>query len=309
MTKINTDHIIPAVDRDLLLSELTKDKLVRKTNKLNNLVYIIDHHNSPNVMREIGRLRELTFTLAGGGTGQEMDIDDKDTCSNCYSQLIVFSPEDQEITGGYRFFDCSKSIQPNQEELSTAHYFNFSEEFVKNYLPYSIELGRSWVNPIYQPSVNPRKGLFALDNLWDGLGGIVHTHPQMKYFFGKVTMYTSFEEQAKRAVLGFMNAYFPDRDKLAWPKNAIYTSVNQHEIIDLVSGLDFKEGLKTLQQYCRNKGETVPPLINNYMQLSPTMKSFGTAQNPEFGGVEETGILISLADIYDFKKERHLAGL
>lgn len=309
MSKIDISHIIPPIDRDLLKSELTADKLVRNTNKLNNEVYILNHHNSPNVMREIGRLRELTFTLAGGGTGQEIDIDSRDTAENCYQQLIVYSPEDEDIIGGYRFFDCAKSIDPEQQELSTAHYFNFSEKFVNEYLPYSIELGRSWVNPAFQPSNNPRKGLFALDNLWDGLGGIVVKNPHMKYFFGKVTMYTSYNEEAKRAVLGFMKTFFPDHEKLAWPINPIYTSVEQHEIVELIKGLDFKEGLKVLQKYCREREENVPPLINNYMQLSPTMKSFGTAPNKDFGGVEETGILISLADIYDFKKERHLQGL
>jgi Acetyltransferase (GNAT) domain len=309
MSEKDISHIIQPIDRELLKSELTPDKLVRKTNKLDNEVYIINHHNSPNVMQEIGRLRELTFTLAGGGTGLPVDIDEKDTSENCYQQLIVYSPEDEEITGGYRFFDCAKSIDPEQKELSTAHYFNFSEQFVKEYLPYSIELGRSWVNPSFQPSVNPRKGLFALDNLWDGLGGIVVKHPHMKYFFGKVTMYTSFNDEAKRAVLGFMKTYFPDKEELAWPINPIYEGVENHEIVSLVNGLDFKEGLKALQKYCRERDENVPPLINNYMQLSPTMMSFGTAQNQEFGGVEETGILISLADIYDFKKERHLQGL
>ena len=259
-------------------------------------------------MKEIGRLREITFAMAGGGTGQPYDIDDKDTSDNCYEQLVVWSPEDDEITGGYRFFDCAKAIDSWAKDLSTAHYFNFSEKFVRDYLPYSIELGRSWVNPLYQPTVDPRKGLFALDNLWDGLGAIVLGHPHMKYFFGKVTMYTKFNEDAKRAVLGFMKYYFPDNESLATPKNPIYTSVLNHEIIGMINGLDFKEGLKVLQKYCRERGENVPPLISNYMQLSPTMKSFGTTKNMEFGGVEETGILINLADIYTEKMERHIEG-
>lgn len=302
-------HIIPPIDPEILKAELNQDRFVRKTNKAGNEVYVVNHHNSPNVMREIGRLRELTFTWAGGGTGQEVDIDNKDTDENCYEQLIVWSPEDEVITGGYRFFNCSKSVDPQQKELSTANYFNFSETFVKDYLPYAVELGRSWVNPLFQPSINPRKGLFALDNLWDGLGAIVHHYPHMKYFFGKVTMYTSYNENAKKAVLGFMKVYFPDEDRLAWPINAIHTHVDTHEIVKLVKGMDFKEGLKELQKYCREYEENVPPLINNYMQLSPTMKTFGTAENPDFGGVEETGILITLDDIYDFKKERHLQGL
>ncbi|UKN02123.1 GNAT family N-acetyltransferase [Paracrocinitomix mangrovi] len=309
MPNKNLDYIIPPVDVSILKKELNQDRLVRKTNKGDNLVYIVNHHNSPNVMREIGRLRELTFTMAGGGTGEPLDIDEKDTAELCYEQLIVWDPEDEVITGGYRFFDCAKSISPDQHELSTSHYFNFSEKFIKEYLPHSIELGRSWVHPEYQPTKNPRKGLFALDNLWDGLGAIVHNYPKMKYFFGKVTMYTSYNDEAKRAVLGFMKHYFPDKEKLVWPKNAIYTDVEQHEINQLVAGLDFKEGIKVLQKYCREREENVPPLINVYMQLSPTMKSFGTAENMDFGGVEETGILITVDDIYESKKERHLQGL
>jgi len=305
MSEINLDYIIPPVDRALIKAELNPSRFVRKTNKINNLIYIINHHNSPNVMREIGRLRELTFALAGGGTGQPIDIDENDTAEICYEQLVVYSPEDDEIMGGYRFIDCSK-IAGNVHHLSTSHYFNFSDQFVKQYLPFAIELGRSWINPLFQPSINPRKGLFALDNLWDGLGAIVLLNPHMKYFFGKVTMYSSYNEQAKRAVLGFMKTYFPDKENLVTPLHPIYTTVETHEIVEQLKGLDFKEGFKILQKYCREHDENVPPLISNYMQLSPTMKSFGTAKNLDFGGVEETGILITLADIYLEKKERHL---
>jgi len=305
---MNLDYIIPPVERELLKKELNNERKVRNTNKGGNEVYIVNHHNSPNVMREIGRLREITFASAGGGTGMEIDVDDKDTSDNCYEQLIVWSPEEEEITGGYRFIDCAKVVNSWEKDLSTAHYFDFSDQFVSEYLPYSIELGRSWVNPKYQPSVDPRKGLFALDNLWDGLGAIVLGHPHMKYFFGKVTMYTSFNDQAKRAVLGFMKSYFPDTEELVLPKHPIYTSVLNHEIVELTKGLDFKEGLKALQKYCREREVNVPPLISNYMQLSPTMKSFGTTKNPDFGGVEETGILVTLADIYEAKKERHIEG-
>lgn len=308
MTKIDTSYIIPPVDRALILKELNADRFLRKTNRAGNLIYSVNHKNAPNVIREIGRLRELTFAIAGGGTGKPLDLDEQDTGDVCYEQLIVFSPEDEVITGGYRYINCAKAVSEDKHELSTSHYFNFSKNFEENYLPYSIELGRSWVNPLFQASVNARKGLFALDNLWDGLGAIVLLHPQMKYFFGKVTMYSSYNEDAKRAVLGFMKSYFPDTENLVTALNPMYTTVENHDIVSLIDGLDFKEGLKILQKYCRDRGENVPPLINNYMQLSPTMKSFGTARNPDFGGVEETGILITLADIVESKKSRHLEG-
>ncbi|WP_027418438.1 GNAT family N-acetyltransferase [Crocinitomix catalasitica] len=309
MSTINTNYIIPPVDRALIKKELTQDRFLRKTNKAGNLIYSINHENAPNVMKEIGRLRELTFALAGGGTGLPIDIDDHDTAKISYDQLIVYSPEDNEITGGYRYIDCAKAISKDKTELSTSHYFNFSEKFTQSYLPNCIELGRSWVNPLFQPANNPRKGLFALDNLWDGLGAIVLLHPHMKYFFGKVTMYDRYNDEAKRAVLGFLNAYFPDPEKLVTPIHPLYTSVKQHEINSLIKGLDFKDGLKVLQKYCRDRNENIPPLINNYMQLSTTMKSFGTAANPDFGGVEETGILIKVDDILPEKKNRHLEGI
>ncbi|WP_070137357.1 GNAT family N-acyltransferase [Crocinitomix algicola] len=308
MTNRNTDHIIPPIDRQLIINELTDDKFLRKTNKGGNLIYRVNAKNSPNIMQEIGRLRELTFTLAGGGTGLPVDIDERDKAEVAYQQLIVFSPEDNAITGGYRYIDCSLAQSEDQHELSTSHYFNFSSKFVKEYLPFSIELGRSWVNPDFQPSVNPRKGLFALDNLWDGLGALVLLYPSMKYFFGKVTMYTSYNEEAKRAVLGFMKHYFPDNEKLVTPIHPMYTTVSEHEIVRLVKDLEFKEGLKVLQRYCRDRNENIPPLINNYMQLSTTMKSFGTARNQDFGGVEETGILVTIDDIIESKKNRHLEG-
>jgi hypothetical protein len=301
-------YIIPPVDRDLLVKELTPERFVRKTNRAGNLIYCVNHLNAPNVMREIGRLRELTFALAGGGTGMPLDIDEQDTAEVCYEQLIVFSPDDLEIMGGYRYIDCAKAVSTDKHELSTSHYFHFSSEFEEKYLPYTIELGRSWVNPLFQPSTNPRKGLFALDNLWDGLGAIVLLHPKMKYFFGKVTMYSTYNEQAKRAVLGFMKYYFPDHDQLVTPLFPMYTTVENHEIVAEIRGLEFKDGLKVLQKYCRDRDENIPPLINNYMQLSPTMKSFGTCRNQDFGGVEETGILITVADIEESKKNRHLEG-
>jgi hypothetical protein len=311
----NLDYILPKVDIALLEQELNSERYIRNTNKLDNEIYIINHHNSPNVMQEIGRLRELTFASAGGGTGQPIDIDDLDTCENCYQQLIIWSPEDKEIVGGYRFIDCQTAIHGNDINLSTKHYFNFTNKFITDYLPKTIELGRSWIQPMYQPTQS-RKGLFSLDNLWDGLGAVVLSNPHIDYFFGKVTMYSTYNLEAKRAVLAFMNTLFPDLDKMVTPIHPIHTDIDQSEILKLIEApkgetteekaSEFKTAHKILQQFVRDRDEKIPPLINNYMQLSPSMKSFGTAENPDFGGVEETGILIKISDIYEEKKARHL---
>ncbi|MFL3662649.1 MAG: GNAT family N-acetyltransferase [Flavobacteriales bacterium] len=297
------------IDRDVLEKELTPERFVKKTNKGDNDIYIVNYHNAPNVLKEIGRLRELSFSQAGGGTGKDIDLDKFDTSENCYEQLIVYDREDREIVSGYRFKDCSTAISPSGEILlSTKYYFNFSDKFIKEYLPYTIELGRSWVQPLYQAGGgSSRKGIFALDNIWDGLGSIITNYPHIKYFFGKVTMYSSYNKKARNALLYFMNSYFPDLENLVTPIHPIEINTDLREIKKLIRDKNFDEGLKSLYQYLKSYGESVPPLINTYMKISDTMKSFGTALNPDFGGVEETAILVTIDDIYPEKKERHIS--
>ncbi|MBO3697215.1 GNAT family N-acetyltransferase [Roseivirga sp. E12] len=304
--------IIPAVERELIEDELRNDRFVRNTNKGGNEIYIVNHHNSPHTMREIGRLREISFRGAGGGTGHEIDIDEYDTTDRCYEQLIVWSPEDKEIIGGYRFITGDRAYNPETGDfdLSTAHYFDFSEQMKKEYLPYSIELGRSWVQPNYQPSVNPRKGLFALANIWDGLGAlIVNYEGEMNYFFGKVTMYTSYNKEARDILLAFMANYFPDRDKLSAPKEELLSSYSDELFkANFDADVSFEDGFKVLQKLLKERGEWIPPLINIYMNLSSTMMSFGTAFNPDFGGVEETGLMVTIPDIHQSVIDRHCSG-
>ncbi|MBL1278943.1 MAG: GNAT family N-acetyltransferase [Fluviicola sp.] len=300
------ENIIEAIDRQLLAQELNSERFLRTTRKGGNEIYCINHRNSPNTMREIGRLRELTFRASGGGTGLPLDIDEYDTSENCYQQLIVWSPENQEIIGGYRFILCENVLNGEEIELSTAHYFKFTDNFITNYLPKTIELGRSWVQPSYQPSVDPRKGLFALDNIWDGLGAVVKNNPTIQYFFGKVTMYPNYNTEARDFLLFFMHSYFPDNENLIAPYFPLKQEDDKKNFTSLLEGLDFKEGFKILNAFAKERGEFVPPLVNIYMNLSPTMKTFGTAVNPDFGDVEETGILVSLDDIYQEKKDRYM---
>ena len=299
--------IIPPVDRDLLKRELSEERLMRKAKKGNNEIYIVNHHNSPHTMREIGRLREISFRDSGGGTGDEIDIDEYDTIEKCYEQLIVWSPEDEEIVGGYRFIHCSIACDGEEEPaLSTAHYFHFDKRFIEEYLPKTIELGRSWVQPKFQPTVDPRKGLYALENLWDGLGALATIYPNTEYYFGKVTMYPTYNTEARDFLLYFMNHYFPDKENLMKTKYPLNQAYDPEVFFALLDGLDFKDGYRVLKNFVRARGESVPPLINLYMHLSPSMKTFGTAVNPDFGGVEETGILVTLNDVYEDKKERYL---
>ena len=300
--------VIHPVPREELIKELTPERFIRETNRGGNEIYAFTANESPILMKEVGRLRELTFRAAGGGTGKEVDIDIFDTAEYPYIQLIVWDPKEKQILGGYRYIMCDNL--PKDEEgnpiLATTRLFKFTEKFNKEYLHKVIELGRSFVQPAYQSIRMGRKSMYALDNLWDGLGALMVDHPEMEYFFGKVTMYTSFNIEARNHILNFMNMYFSDPDKLVYPYNPIKIETKE-EYIDIFSGNDYKHDYKILSKLVREKGENIPPLVNAYMSLSPTMKTFGTSLNEHFGGVEETAILIKIEDVYDAKKARHIS--
>ena len=301
--------IIQPVKRTKLIAELLPDKFIRYTNNGSNKIYVITSNDSQNLMIEIGRLRELTFRSAGGGTGKEIDIDEFDIGDAPYKQLIVWNPIDEQIIGGYRYIKCKDAIknQDGSYHLATSELFHFSNTFINNYLPSTIELGRSFVQPYYQPSVRSRNSLYSLDNLWDGLGSLVIDNPDIKFFFGKVTMYTSYNSIARDMILYFLQKYFPDTEKLVYPISPL-TINTPKELLDLTFiGSDYKQDYTILSQNVRKMFENIPPLINAYMKLSPTMKTFGTALNPGFGEVEETGIMINIDDIYHIKKERHMS--
>ena len=302
--------IIAPVDRKLIIKELTPERFIRPTNRSNNELYVITAHDSPSIMREIGRLRELSFRYAGGGTGEELDIDHYDTATNPYKQLIVWDKESKEILGGYRYHICDDSYVDahGNINLATAELFTFSRDFIRDYLPYTIELGRSFVQPAFQTTNRFGKGIYSLDNLWDGLGALVVKNPEHKYFLGKVTMYTSYNTEARNMILYFLEKHFGDRENLIYPSKdlELRKEIDMKAMAKLFTGMNYDEDYKILFRTVRSYGENIPPLINSYMNLSPSMKTFGTALNHHFGGVEETGLMITINDLYSEKVRRHI---
>jgi hypothetical protein len=300
--------IIAPIPVELLKSELTPDKQLRMTNKSHNEIYVITAHNAPNVMQEIGRLREIAFREAGGGTGKATDIDEFDTCENCYKQLIVWNPEDEEIIGGYRYLEGTDwELDANgQPILATSHMFHFSQKFIDEYMPYTIELGRSFVSLPYQSSRMGAKSLFALDNLWDGLGALTVIKPNVRYFFGKMTMYPSYIRKGRDMILYFLRKHFEDKENLIIPMKPLKIETDEAELRSLFCKDNFNDDYRILNREIRALGYNIPPLVNAYMSLSPTMKLFGTAINYGFGDVEETGILIAVNEILAEKRVRHI---
>ena len=301
--------IIPPVPVEAIMEELTEEKFFRKTNNAGNEIYVLTAHESPNVMREIGRLREISFRDSGGGTGLDCDIDEFDTRDeNFFYQLIVWNPIDKAIVGGYRYLCCDQ-LRPDADgeyNTPTSELFHYSDTFKKQYLPYTMELGRSFVQPAYQPSNNFSKGIYSLDNLWDGIGTLITTLTP-KYLFGKVTMYSQLDREARDLILYFLKTQFPDPEGLVTPRPEVTLPIlmEEEKLKALFTGANYNENFRILVKNVRERGAAVPPLVNAYMSLSPTMRSFGTALNAPFGNVEETGILVTIADIFEEKVKRH----
>jgi hypothetical protein len=301
--------IIPPVDRELLIKELNTDRFFRPTNKAHNEIYIVNAHNSPNVMREIGRLREISFRLGGGGTGEEIDIDKYDLMEKPYNQLIVWDPAALSIVGGYRFLS-GKNVgfyDNGQPKFVMSHLFNFSQRFIDDYLPYTIELGRAFVQPEYQTSKMGMKSIFALDNLWDGLGALVHSEKTAKYFIGKVTIYQNYNTTARELIYEFLAHVFPDPDYLIRPKESVIISP---EVIkqgnELFVEKDPASNYKVLQKAVRGHNEVIPSMFHLYIGLTDTMKTFETIFDSSFGNVYETGIMVTMNDLLESKKKRYI---
>ena len=299
--------IIPPVDREALLKELNEKTLLRKTNRAGNELYLVGPE-AENVIREIGRLREIAFRNDGGGTGRELDIDEFDTDpAYGYKQLVLWDPEAREIIGGYRFCLCDEAVfnRFGQPILTSSHMFEFSKHFLEDYLPYTLELGRSFVSVEYQSSKAGAKSLYALDNLFDGIAAIgILYNRRIRHFFGKATIYRGYPTEAREMIMVFLKKYFGKHSRLLRIRKEVKVE-HPHKYAKLFKGLDFKEGYKVLKAEVTKMGVFIPPLVNTYMNLSPTMIYFGTGINDEFGDVYDSGILVTFDDMYPEKRQRH----
>jgi hypothetical protein len=291
-------EIIPAVDRALLREELAQLEPLRTTRHGGNVIYIFRAESSPNLMREVGRLREEAFREGGGGSGNELDIDSDDLATDGYQQLIAWNPESEEIIGGYRFII---SHETHPKHLSTEHYFRFSDLFREKYMPHTLELGRAFV----KSSGDALKSIYALDNIWDGIGALLKTNPEVKYLLGKVTMYSSYNTEARNMFFYFLRKYYPDTEHLIEGITPLEMNIDNAHYAEVFTGEDFAEDYKILRSRIREHDEIIPPMFNAYINLTGSMKVFDSVYNPELGDVYETCILVPVESIYRDKFERY----
>lgn len=300
------EPIIEAVDRQLILQEL-EGHLLRPSNKGGNLIYDITSHQAPNTMREIGRLREISYRAGGGATGKQMDTDEMDYMDRPYHQLIVWDPDNQEIISGYRYLLGHEAVldDKGQPFITSAHLFHYSEQFIRDYLPHTIEFGRAFVQPKYQRREMGVKALFALDNVWDGIGAIMHNNPDIIYMIGKVTIYPSYPVEARELIYDYLDRYHRGAEGLFAPYHPM---PNSPELIshNPFSGENAQENYHLLQKAVRDLGAVIPPMFSAYLNLTNDLQFFGNAVNDELANVYETGIMVDLRTVYEDKSKRYI---
>ena len=235
-------------------------------------------------------------------------MDEYDTNDGSYKQLFVWDPQNEEIIAGYRLIFGNEVAfkDDGQPDLVTSRMYKFSQKFIDEYLCSTIELGRSFVHPDYQSSKMGSKSIFSLDNLWDGLGAITVLRPDMKYFFGKVTVYPTYDEIARELIFDFIDTYFTDKENLVEPILPFKRAELPEELKGLFTGENFKEEYRILNAKVRERGVNIPPLVNTYMGLSLDMKLFGYIEDVEEGGRIEFAIAVPIDKMYEEKKARHI---
>jgi len=283
---------------DDIQAELTPMTLIRQFRGID--IHSVTARRAPAVMQEIGRIREVEFRREGGGTGRSVDIDDYDDGSDPFAQLVAWDPVHREIIGMYRVaYLADRTNKSGTVHSPTGRLFEFSPEFVQEYVPYTVELGRSVVNR------SARKALMGLYCVWAGLGAIVAERPDTRYFFGKITTYHKYDADARDALYQFLEGVCPDPAGLLAPYSEFAVNVD-HGRAAAYADEDQASAFERLTETVRQRGESVPPLFISYVELSRTMLSFGTARNPHFGNVFETAILVTIAEINEKQRKRFI---
>lgn len=284
--------IIQPIAKSILASELKIAERIHSRKGLD--LYLVTASDAPYIMQELGRIREIEFRRQGGGTGNAVDIDRFDTGVFLYQQLIVWDSQEQEIVSAYRCMVGETIAHLNIEHLlATGELFHFSNQFQHEYLPYTIELGRLVVN---QSAKQRRLGLFVL---WCGLAALMHQYPKLRYFFGKVTIFPSYHSTALQFLLQFLQLYYPDPDRLVYPKPGleILCADSSSKLTPFFSGANHDRDYQQLRQQLSALGESFPLTLRPYLKLTPHTRHFGAAFNAAFGQTIEIGILVPINQI------------
>jgi hypothetical protein len=259
-------------------------------------------------MQEVGRLRELTFREAGAGFGKKVDIDDYDIGEHCCKQLIVWDPIKKEIVGGYRFnlFYDLKNKNLNDTPLSNKSFYNVSNKFVSDYIPYLVELSRAFIQPMFQPKYAGRRAAFSLDNIWDGLGALVIKYPFLKYYFGRLTFFSNYNATVRDSIFYFFQKHLKGDTFLLQAKSPLSLDTPISYIKKKINMSDIKEDYKSLQLIAKEHNTVIPPLMKSYYNASSSLKVFDPVFDSYFGSSYAAAIIVTIKDIYPSYVKRYI---
>ncbi|MBN1153991.1 lysophospholipid acyltransferase family protein [candidate division KSB1 bacterium] len=289
--------IIHPIDRKLLRDELAKAELLTVTSD-NKKIYLVNFINGQNLVREIGRLREVTFRKVGEGTGNKLDIDEYD---RYYQHVVIWDENEMEIIGSYRLGDATEIIPKyGPQGFYNASLFMFSDDFIP-YLEKSLELGRSFIQQKYWRSN-------ALDLLWQGIGAFLKNKPELKYLFGAVSISDNYSEYAKTLLVYFYNYYFGDPENLARSKHRfLLTKQEEEEAMQVVSGSNYEQDFRNLKFTLKTLGFSVPILFRRYTELceGDGVKFLDFGIDESFSNTVDGLVFISLDKLKPSKQKRY----
>lgn len=298
--------IIEPINREKLITELKFCKFIKHTFRSKNEIYSFVNTDAPTIMLEVGRLREEAFRSIGYGTGDIVDLDDHDMGVSAYRQIFIWNPNTLEITGGCRYAIGANYLQ-QVDRLSMAKSFLYSRKFKSEYLPYSIELGRAWVNPAYQSMSSISNPTSALNNLWEGIGAIISENKNVRYLYGKVVIPENYNPTARILLTWFLNHYFKGKTNLLSPKQPVVQPMVLAIADTKVTGTNLKNDYKIITDYIKSHNTGIPSLLSTYLRLAKRITTFGTTTNPNQKNTFETGILIAIKDIHPEKRSKYIS--
>jgi putative hemolysin len=304
LLKRNTDsnllptekNIIHPVDPREIKLELSKSDILGFAND-SKIIYLVEGDKT-SVIREIARLRELTFRKVGEGTGNKLDIDKYD---NHFKHIVLWDEKNLEIVGSYRIGLCREIVRSiGIEGLYNSTEFNFSPEF-RNILDFSIELGRSFIQQKYWKSN-------ALDYLWQGIGAYLNKTENVRFMFGAVSISNTYSDFAKSLIVSFYNKWHKDTRNLAQSKNRfIISKPVAIEIEGILNSQKYNDDFIILKKALKNIGYSIPVLFRRYSELCEVegVKFMDFGVDLAFSSVVDGLILLDLSKLKESSKERY----
>lgn len=254
---IGTEKSIARPERKTDLKKAVQEGTMLGRTPDGKAIFLFEAAESSPVLREIGRLRELSFRAVGEGSGRRRDLDHFD---HYYQHLILWDEDDLEIAGAYRFVDAGKVVaERGVRGLYTGSLFKL-EAHRSTFLENGLELGRSFVQPRYW-------GKRSLDYLWYGIGAYLVKNPHFRFLFGPVSISNAQPGVAKELLIYFYKLYFSPDASLSCSRNPFSFSQPMASLEKEFCGTDYKADFRKLKSLLANLGTTIPPLYKQYTGL------------------------------------------